>query len=148
MAVRYGEFTKLNTEILAISVDSENSHKVWDDTELSKMAGMSMPYPLLTDANGNIGRLYDVYDEKNGMTLRGTFIIDPEGYVHGAEVLTSPIGRSSDEILRQLKAFQNYVSTGELMPCDWKPGDKTLTQSIDFAGHIWKEWKPEVKRGS
>ena len=107
------------------------------------MAGTSIPYPMVTDVNGSIGRLYDVYDMQNGVTLRGTFIIDPEGYIHGAEVLTSPIGRSSGEILRQLKAFQNYVSTGQLMPCDWQPGDKTLTQSLDSAGQIWKEWRPK-----
>lgn len=107
------------------------------------MAGMDIPYPILSDVTGSIGRLYDVYDQQNGNTLRATFIIDPQGYIHGMELLTNPIGRSSEETLRQLKAFQNYVSTGEMAPCDWQPGDKTLVESIEACGDIWKQWKPK-----
>ena len=109
------------------------------------MSGITIPYPMLSDATGNIGRLYDVYDSQKGTTLRSTFIIDPEGFIHGMELLTNSIGRSTDEILRQLKAFQNYKSTGEMAPSDWKPGDKTLVPSASLAGNVWKEWTP-VKR--
>lgn len=143
IAVRYNEFKELNAEILAINTDSEYSHKVWSDMELSKMAERSIPYPMLTDIAGTIGQMYDVYDAQNGIDLRGTFIIDPKGYVHGSEILTTPVGRSSSEILRQLKAFQKYVSTGRLMPCDWNSGDKTLSESIELVGKVWAEWKPD-----
>jgi len=143
LAVRYSEFQKLNTEILAISVDSVYTHKVWNEIELSNMVQGGIPFPMVTDENGSIGKLYDVYDHAKGTNLRSTFIIDPKGYVHGMELLTSPIGRSSEEILRQLQAFQNYTQTGELAPCDWHPGEKTITESIEKPGHIWKEWKPK-----
>ncbi len=129
--------------MLAINVDSVYSHKIWNEVELAKMADMNIPYPMLSDGTGNIGRLFDVYDQQSGKTLRGTFIIDPQGYVHGMELLTNPIGRCPGEILRQLKAFQNYVSTGEMAPCDWQPGEKTIVQSIENSGNIWKQWKPE-----
>jgi len=142
MAVRYGEFTELNTEILAIGLESVNSHKAWADTELIKMAGKPIPYPMISDMGGSISRLYGVFDEQKGSNLRATFIIDPNGYIQSAEAITGPIGRSSSEILRKLKAFQNYMSTGELMPCDWEPGRETLIQSLDLAGQVWKYWRP------
>lgn len=97
---------------------------------------------MLTDEAGKIGQLYEVYDTQTGKTIRGTFIISPEGYIQGMEALTTPIGRSSSEILRQLQAFQNYASTGELAPCDWSPGDKTLTESLELSGKVWTQWKP------
>ena len=142
LAVRYNEFMELNTEVLAINVDSVYSHKIWNEIELSKMANMNIPYPILSDETGNIGRLYDIYDQQKGTALRGTFIIDPKGYIHGVEILTNPIGRCIGETLRQLKAFQNYVSTGEMAPCDWQPGEKTIVESIEICGDIWKQWKP------
>lgn len=127
-------------------MDSVYSHKVWIDTELSKMTnGLGIPYPMLSDETGSIGKLYDVYDSQKGKTLRGTFIIDTEGYIHGMELLTNPIGRCPGEILRQLQAFQNYVSTGEMAPCDWHPGDKTIVKSVENAGQIWKQWQPQNK---
>lgn len=141
IAVRYGELSDLNVEVLSISVDSVHTHKVWNETELIKMAGMSVPFPMLSDETGNIGKLYDVYDVQTGKDLRGTFIIDPTGYVHGSEILTSPVGRNIDEIIRQVKAFQLYISTGQTTPCNWAEGGKTIMPSIDKAGQVWKEWR-------
>lgn len=109
------------------------------------MVDGGIPFPMLSDENGNIGRMYDVYDSAKGTNLRATFIIDPNSLIHGMELLTNPIGRSTDEILRQLQAFQHYVATGELIPCDWRLGDKTLVESVEKVGHIWEEWKPNKK---
>jgi alkyl hydroperoxide reductase subunit AhpC len=142
VAVSYKEFQELNTEVLSINTDSVYTHKVWNDIELSKMISGGMPYPMVTDATGSIAKLYGVYDNQTGTTLRGTFIIDSEGYIHGMEVLTSPVGRSTSEIIRRLKAYQTYVSTQKLIPADWNPGDKTLTESVELAGRVWTEWKP------
>lgn len=141
--MRYSEFIELNTEILAIDVDTVFSHKVWNEIELSKMVPGGIPYPMLSDNGGKIGKLYDVYDEQKGRTLRGTFIIDHNGYIHGAEVLTSPVGRNTDEILRQIQAFQHYTSTGEAFPANWQPGCHTIKPSITIAGHMSHAWKPK-----
>lgn len=141
--MRYSEFQQLNTEILSISTDSVYSHKMWNETELSKMVDGGIPYPMLSDANGNIGRMYDVYDSAKGITLRSTFIIDPNGVIKGMELLSNSIGRSIGEILRQLQALQHNAATGELVPCDWHQGQKTLSGVLEKAGHIWEEWKPE-----
>lgn len=105
------------------------------------MSGMDIPYPMLSDGVANVAKSYDVFDEQNGKTLRGTFIIGPQGTIHGMELLTNSIGRCPEEILRQLKAFQNYVESGEMAPCNWKPGDKTLSANINDAGQVCKKWK-------
>lgn len=139
----YQDFQKVNTEILGISVDSVFIHKVWNETELSKMVDGGLPFPLLSDQNGQIGRLYGVYDEKDGVHLRGTFIIDPNGEVQSSEILATAVGRNSDELLRKVIAFQHHASTGELVPAGWEKGEKTLTGAPETAGKIWEEWVPE-----
>jgi peroxiredoxin (alkyl hydroperoxide reductase subunit C) len=129
--------------VLAISTDSVYTHKILNEIELSKMVEGGVPFPILADDTGSIGKAYEVFDEKLGTTLRGTFIIDPNGYVHGMEILTTPAGRSVSEILRQLKAFQTYISTKQLIPADWNPGDITLPEEIGNVGNIWTLWKPK-----
>ena len=72
-----------------MSVDSVFVHKMWNDHELSKMLdGKDIPFPMLSDQNGNIGRLYGVYDEESGTETRGRFLIDPDGIVQAFEVMT------------------------------------------------------------
>lgn len=123
-------------------MDSILDHKVWQDIELVKMAACEIPYPMLFDKNGNIGRLYDVYDTNSGKDVRGTFIIDHEGVIHASQILTSAVGRSPEEILRLIKAYQRHVSTKEAIPCSWTEGKKTIIPSIEKAGKVWQEWTP------
>jgi alkyl hydroperoxide reductase subunit AhpC len=113
--------------------------------ELSNMVNGGVPFPMVSDETGSIGKAYGVFDENLGTTLRGTFIIDDKGYIHGMEILTTPVGRSSSEILRKLQAFQTYAKTGELIPSDWEPGDKTIVEQIEAVGNIWRQWKPQIK---
>lgn len=142
----YPDFQKINTVILGISVDSVFTHKVWNESELSKMVDGGLPYPLLADQNGQVGRLYGVYDEMNGVHLRGTFILDPDDKVQSSEILGTAVGRNSDELLRKVKAFQHHASTGELIPADWEEGGKTLKGDPEKAGKVWEEWVPERER--
>lgn len=134
-------------QVLSISVDSNYSHKVWQEVELSKMVPGGIPYPMLSDPGGKIGSLYGVYDEEKGLDVRGRFLIDPHGIVQAMEVLTPPVGRNVAEVLRQLKAFQHHQKTGELMPSGWQPGKPTLPPEIETltrAGHVWEIWKTEM----
>lgn len=143
IAVGYDTLQSLNVEVLSVSVDSVFSHKVWDETELSKMVDGGIPYPMLSDPGGKIGELFDVYDEEEGVNIRGRFIIDPEGIIQAAEILTSPVGRNPEELLRQIKAYQHHQKTGEVIPSGWQEGGSTLTPSPELAGKVWKEWKPK-----
>lgn len=145
MAVRYKEFQNLNAEVLMINPESVYTHKMLNQIEISNMAYGDVPFPMITDATGSIGRSYEVFDENIGTTLRGTFIIDDKGLINSVEILTTPVGRSTSEILRQLQGFQTYAKTGELVPCDWQPGQKTLPNQIEAVGNIWRQWKPEKK---
>lgn len=124
-----------------MSVDSRFSHKIWDEIELRKMVPGGIPYPMLTDAGGRIGRVYGVYNPKMGVNMRGRFIIDPKGRIQAMELLTCPVGRNPDEMVRQLKAFQHHQRTGEVMPSGWQPGQKTLKPGPGLVGRVWKVWK-------
>jgi peroxiredoxin (alkyl hydroperoxide reductase subunit C) len=143
MAVRYNEFKNLNTEVLVINPESVYTHKMLNEIELSNMVKDGVPFPMLSDETGSIGRSYGVFDENLGTTLRGTFIIDERGYIHAMELLTTPAGRSTSELLRKLQAFQTYVKTGELIPSDWQPGDKAIAEQIEAVGNIWRQWRPK-----
>ncbi len=110
------EFEKLNAKVLGVSTDSVHSHKAW----LKELGALK--YPLLSDMNHKVSSDYGVLIEEEGIALRGTFIIDPEGIVRYALVHDNGVGRSVKETLRALQALQ----TGELCPVEWTPGEKTL----------------------
>lgn len=130
-------------EVLSVSTDSVFVHKMWNDHELSKMIGKDIPFPMLSDQGGEIGKMYGVYDENGGTETRGRFIIDPDGNIQGFEVLTPPVGRNVSETIRQVKAFQLVRNSGgtEATPSGWKPGKQTLKPNIDLVGNVWKVWK-------
>ncbi len=145
VAARYQEFKDLDVEVLAVSVDSVFVHKIWQEEELSKMVDGGVPYPLLSDGAGSLGKIYGVYDEGAGVDVRGRFLIDPDGVVQAMEILTPPVGRSVDETLRQIQAFQHVRKTGgaEVCPSGWTPGKTVLKPGPDLVGKVWKVWKPE-----
>jgi alkyl hydroperoxide reductase subunit AhpC len=133
----------MGVEILSMSIDSMFVHKMWNDDELAKMVNGGIPYPMLSDAGGKVGKIYGVFDETAGVEARGRFIIDPDGVIQGFEVLTPPVGRNVNESIRQIQAFQLVRETkgAEATPSGWRPGKKTLKPGIDLVGKVWQEWK-------
>ncbi len=125
-----------------MSVDSRYSHKIWNEVELSKMVEGGIPFPMLSDQGGRIGAAYGVYDEAGGVNIRGRFLIDPDGVIQAMEVLSPPVGRNTEELIRQVQAFQHVRETGEPTPSGWKPGGKTLKPSPDLVGRVWEVWQP------
>lgn len=118
---------------------------MWNDFELKKMIKKDIPFPMLSDAGGKVGKVYGVYDEDAGVETRGRFIIDPDGVVQGYEVLTPPVGRNVSETIRQIQAFQlvrNSKGT-EATPSGWKPGKQTLKPGPSLVGKVWDVWKVE-----
>ena len=142
VAALYKEFQALGVEVLSLSTDSRFIHKMWQEHELSKMVDGGVPFPMLSDAGGKIGTVYGVYDEAAGVDIRGRFIIDPDFNIRAMEVLTPEVGRNPAELIRQIKAFQHVVETGEVTPSGWEPGETTLTPGPDLVGKVWKVWKP------
>ena len=144
VAARYEELKKLGVEVLSISTDSRFTHKIWNEAELSKMVEGGIPFPMLSDQGGRVGTVYGVYDEEAGVDIRGRFIIDPDGVIQAMEVLTPPVGRNPDELIRQIQAFQHVRATkgAEATPSGWTPGQKTLKPGPDLVGKVWEVWKP------
>ena len=121
-------------------------HKMWNDEELSKMVEGGVPFPMLSDAGGRVGKVYGIYDEDAGVETRGRFLIDPDGVIQRYEVLTPPVGRNVAESIRQVQAFQLVrESKGtQATPSGWRPGKPTLKPGVDLVGKVWKEWKTEM----
>jgi alkyl hydroperoxide reductase subunit AhpC len=110
-----GVFAAENATILGVSVDSIDSHRKWAE----ELGGVE--FPLLSDAERNLSRSYGVLDEREGVAMRATFIINPAGLVVYLVVSHSNVGRSVEETLRVLKALR----TERLCPSDWHPGQPT-----------------------
>jgi peroxiredoxin (alkyl hydroperoxide reductase subunit C) len=144
VAVKHDEFKSLGVQVLAMSTDSHFSHKIWQAEELSKMVEGGVPFPMLSDAGGKIGKIYGVYDEAAGVDIRGRFLIDPDGIIQAMEVMTPPVGRNVTELIRQVQAFQHVRETGEVTPSGWRPGKLALKPGPDLVGKVWEKWKPEL----
>jgi peroxiredoxin 2/4 len=111
------QFDALGARVIGCGVDSKFSHLAWIERDLGKPG-----FPLLSDMKREAVAAYGVWLEDEGIALRGTFIIDPEGVLRYSCVHDNDIGRSTAEILRVLQALQ----TGRLCPVDWRPGDATV----------------------
>ena len=119
---RVEEFADGETDILAASVDSVYSHRAWARTPREANGIEGVQFPILSDATHRIAREWGVLLEDEGVSLRGLFILDPDGVVQYAALHNLNVGRSVDETLRVLAAIQS----GGLCGSDWKPGRETL----------------------
>jgi len=130
----YNEFKSLGVEILSISTDTVFTHKAWHD---HSPAIQKIHFPMVADPTGNLCREFGVYIEEKGISLRGSFIINPEGILVSSDIHDNSIGRNIEEILRKVQASK-YVREhpGEVCPVSWKPGKNTLKPSLDLVGKI------------
>jgi len=134
LADHYDSFQKMGVEIYSVSTDTHFTHKAWHDTSSTIR---KIRYPMVADPTGTLSRNFDVMIEADGLALRGTFVINPEGIIKIMEVLDDSVGRSATELIRKIQAAQ-YVAThkGEVCPASWKPGNETLAPSLDLVGKI------------
>lgn len=130
----YPEFQKMGVEVYAVSTDTHFTHKAWQDASDTIK---KVKYPMVGDPTQQISRNFDVLIEEEGLALRGTFVINPEGDIKVAEIHDLGIGRDADELLRKVKAAQ-YIAAhpNEACPAKWKEGAETLTPSLDLVGKI------------
>lgn len=118
-------FKESGCEIVGCSVDSKFSHLAWAQKARNVGGIGKLTFPLLADIKKDIGRSYGVLLDA-GITLRGLFLINPQGMVAYQLVHDLGIGRNVEEVLRVLKALQETEKTGEVCPANWKPGKKTM----------------------
>ncbi|KAG1135984.1 hypothetical protein G6F37_005718 [Rhizopus arrhizus] len=127
---RIEEFKALNTAVIGASTDSEFSHLAWINTPRKQGGLGEMKIPLLADKTKSIAKDYGILIEEAGIALRGLFIIDPQGVVRQITINDLPVGRSVDEVLRLVEAFQFTDKYGEVCPANWKAGEKTIKPSV------------------
>uniref|UniRef100_A0A1L8E942 thioredoxin-dependent peroxiredoxin n=3 Tax=Haematobia irritans TaxID=7368 RepID=A0A1L8E942_HAEIR len=123
---RIQEFRDINTEVIACSVDSHFTHLAWINTPRKEGGLGNVKIPLLSDLTHKISKDYGVYLEDLGHTLRGLFIIDQRGVLRQITMNDLPVGRSVDETIRLVQAFQYTDTHGEVCPAGWKPGADTI----------------------
>ncbi len=116
---RYQDFVDRDAQVLGVSTDTQYVHLAWrkDHEDLR-----DLPYPMLADYRRTLSEALGILHPTDGVPLRATFIVDPDGIIRFVSVNDLSVGRSVDEVLRVLDALQ----TDELCPCDWRPGQATL----------------------
>ena len=134
LADTYAEFQKIGVEIYSVSTDTHFVHKAWHDaSETIK----KIKYPMLADPTHILSKGFGVHIDEAGLSLRGTFVVNPAGQIKVAEIHDLGIGRDAKELLRKVQAAQ-YVAghDGEVCPAKWTPGAETLKPSLDLVGKI------------
>lgn len=133
---KYEALKKLGAEVAGVSTDTKFSHLAWRNSERLLA---SVKYPMAADPTGCLSRAFGVYDEKTGLALRGTFIINPAGKLVSSEINFYNVGRNADELLRKVEA-NTYLSThqDEACPAKWQPGGKTLKPNAAMVGKVYE----------
>ena len=134
LADHYDELKSAGVEVYAVSTDTHFVHKAWHDASETIQ---KIQFPMVGDPTGTLARNFDVMIEEEGLALRGTFVVDPEGVIKVAEVHDLGIGRDAAELVRKVQAAQ-YVAQhdGEVCPASWRPGKDTLKPSLDLVGKL------------
>jgi alkyl hydroperoxide reductase subunit AhpC len=118
--------------VISISTDTHFSHWMWKKTSPTIK---DVPFAMASDPSGSVSRAYGVWNAKSGLNQRGRFIIDPDGVVMAVEVVTGPVGRNVDELIRQIKAMQAVkANPGMAAPAGWQPGDALIKTGKEQIG--------------
>ncbi|XP_015522545.1 peroxiredoxin 1 [Neodiprion lecontei] len=136
---RVAEFRAIGCEIIAASTDSHFSHLAWINTPRKQGGLGEMKIPLLADKSLKISKDYGVLDEESGIPFRGLFIIDDKQVLRQITINDLPVGRSVDETLRLVQAFQYTDKYGEVCPAGWKPGQKTMVPDVKESKQYFKD---------
>lgn len=134
LADHYEQLQALGVEVYSVSTDTHFTHKAWHDASETIR---KIRFPMIGDPTGTITRNFGVMIEEEGLALRGTFVIDPEGRIKVIEHNDLGIGRDARELVRKVQAAQ-YIAAhpGEVCPARWTPGEDTLAPSLDLVGKI------------
>ncbi len=130
----YAAFQEMNCEVYSVSTDTHFVHKAWADA--TDTIGQ-IKYPMLADAAHVLSKQFGVLIEEDGLALRGTFIVNPEGQIKAYEIHDLGIGRNAEELVRKVQAAQFVAEHGDkVCPAKWTPGEDTLEPSLDLVGKI------------
>ncbi len=113
------DFNDRDTVVYGVSIDSEYVHLAWRQNHADLK---DLPFPMLADIKRELSQALGILDKNEGVALRATFIVDPQGIIRFASVNDLNVGRNQQEVLRVLDALQ----TDELCPCNWQKGEEVL----------------------
>lgn len=116
---KYDDFKDRDAEVIGISTDTHYVHLAWRNNYADLK---DLPFPMVADTKRELSSALGVLHKQDGVPLRATFIVDPQGIIRFVSVNDLSVGRNIDEVLRMLDALQ----TDELCPCNWKKGEPTL----------------------
>lgn len=134
IAELYPVFSKEGAEVMSVSTDTHWVHKAWHE---KSEAIKKITFPMLADPNGALSKAFGVYIEQEGVALRGSFLIDPEGVIQAMEVHADGVGRSAKELFRKFQAAKFVRENGgQVCPASWEPGEETLKPGLDLVGKI------------
>lgn len=125
---RLGEFNSRNTRVIGVSVDSHFAHLAWKNTPYVKGGIGNVQFPIVSDLNKEISKMYNVLNDE-GVSLRGTFVLDEGFVVRHMLVNDLPFGRNIDETLRMIDALDHHAVNGEVCPAGWHRGEEGMTAS-------------------
>ena len=130
----YSKFKEAGCEIYSVSTDTHFVHKAWHDaSERIK----KIEYVMLADPTHALSLDFEVYIPEDGLSERGTFVVNPEGKIVAYEVNAGNVGRNAEELLRKVLALQFVAAHGdEVCPAKWQPGEETLKPSLDLVGQL------------
>ena len=131
-------FKNLNAELLGVSVDSKFTHLAWTEKPQAEGGIAGLEYPLASDLSKQVATRYNVL-AAGGVALRGLFIVDPKGIIQHATVNNLAVGRSVDETLRVLQAFQYVAEHGEVCPANWEEGKEAMDETRDSVADYLKK---------
>ena len=144
------DFKDLNAEVVGVSTDSHFTHLAWIKTPRSQGGVGKLNFPLVADISKKISKSYGVLvedetDELFGAALRGLFVIDDKGTLRSYTINDAHVGRSVDETLRLVRAFQYADKHGEVCPANWKPGENTIKPDQDKkAEYFNNQYKDDI----
>ncbi len=134
LADNYEKIKAIGGEVMSVSTDTVYVHKAWSDTS---EAIKKVKFPMLADPSHELSKYYNVLIKEEGVTLRATFIIDPDGILRASEINDNSVGRNAKELLRKLEAMKFVRENGgNVCPAKWEPGDETLKPNLDLIGKI------------
>lgn len=136
---RIEQFKAKNTEVIAISIDSEHTHSAWRNTPVNQGGIGPVSFTMVSDKKHEICRAYGIEQADKGVALRGAFLLDKDMTMQSQIVNNLPIGRNIDEILRTVDALQFHEQHGEVCPAGWQSGDQTMSESRDSVASFLAE---------
>lgn len=141
---RLAEFTKLNVQLIGVSIDSEFTHYAWRNTEINHGGIGKVGFPLVADKTHSIVQSYGIAHPEEGVALRGSFLIDTQGVVQHQVVNNLPLGREVDEMLRMVDALQFTEEHGEVCPAGWNKGKAGMKPDAEGVAAYLSEHAEEL----